>query len=389
MLPLAVILIALFSRTRFPLNLPGGLVAVLLGTICAWALPARLTGVALSVDNIAAAWSQHGFYLPVFCGDAVFSVFHLPPHEWMGYLSVIVPMGLFNVIGSLQNIESAEAAGDEFGSFSSLAANGIGTIAAAFFGSCFPTTIYIGHPGWKALGARAGYSTLNGLVITLICLTGTVALINALVPIEAGIPIVLWVGVVITAQAFQSTPKEHAPAVAIGLFPAIAAWGSTVVEGAFRVSGGLTIQEALSQSDATRQLLAADTLVNGFLLHGLIAIERGYIFTCMILAAIAAFLVDRRFFRAGTWSLVGAAFTALGLMHAFQVRGNDIDYLFNLDRLAALVDPVDRLGMAGPAPDSLIYRAFPLAFGYLLMALAFFGFGAYAARHPQSELAEH
>jgi len=225
MLPLAVILIALFSRNRFPLGLPGGLVAVILGTLCGWLIPAHLTGVALSGDRVVSAWGERGLYLPVFCGDAVMSVFRLPPAEWMGYLSVIVPMGLFNVIGSLQNIESAEAAGDSFSTFSSLAVNGIGTIAAAFFGSCFPTTIYIGHPGWKALGARAGYSTLNGLVITLICLTGTVALINALVPIEAGIPIVLWVGVIITAQAFQATPNEHAPAVAIGLFPAIAAWG--------------------------------------------------------------------------------------------------------------------------------------------------------------------
>ncbi|MGE5191193.1 MAG: NCS2 family permease, partial [Deltaproteobacteria bacterium] len=247
----------------------------------------------------------------------------------------------------------------------------------------------IGHPGWKALGARAGYSTLNGLVVTLICLTGTAALINAIVPIEAGIPIVLWVGVIITAQAFQATPKEHAPAVAIGLFPAIAAWGSTVVEGAFRVSGGLTIQEALSQTDRGHGLVGSDTLVNGFLLHGLIAIERGYIFTCMILAAIAAFLVDRRFFRAGTWSLVGAAFTALGLMHAFQVAENNIDYQFNIDKMAELVGVAIRTGPDVSAPEPLIYRAFSLALGYLLMSAAFFAFGVYTARRPQRDVAGH
>jgi adenine/guanine/hypoxanthine permease len=389
MLPLAVILIALFSGTRFPLGLPGGLLAVVLGTLCGWLLPASLTGVTLSGAKIAQAWTERGFYFPIYCGDALLSVFRLPPQEWLGYLSVIVPMGLFNVIGSLQNIESAEAAGDSYSSFSSLAINGIGTIAAAFFGSCFPTTIYIGHPGWKALGARAGYSSLNGLVVTLICLTGTVALINSLVPIEAGISIVLWVGVIITAQAFQATPKEHAPAVAIGLFPAIGAWGSTVVEGAFRISGGITIQEALSRTDVARHLFAADTVVNGFLLHGLIAIERGYIFTCMILAAIAAFLVDRRFFRAGSWSLVAAAFTALGLMHAFQVQGNNIDYQFNLDEMAKLVGLAAPVAPAAPGSGPLIYRAYPLALGYFLMAAVFFTFGVYAARHPQTDSAGH
>jgi AGZA family xanthine/uracil permease-like MFS transporter len=389
MLPLAVILIVLFSRMRFPLGLPGGLIAVLLGTLCGWVLPAHLTGVALSGEKIAAAWGESGIFLPVFCGEGVLAVFRLPPQEWLGYLSVIVPMGLFNVIGSLQNIESAEAAGDSYSSFSSLAANGIGTIAAAFFGSCFPTTIYIGHPGWKALGARAGYSTLNGLVVTLICLTGTVALLNAIVPIEAGIAIVLWVGVIITAQAFQATPREHAPAVAIGLFPAIAAWGSTVVEGAFRVSGGLTIQEALSRTDTARHLFASDTLVNGFLLHGLIAIERGYIFTCMILAAIAAFLVDRRFFRAGSWALVAAAFTGVGLMHAFQVQGNNVDYQFNLDRLAAGMGLAGRFVPAAPPPEALVYRGLAVALGYLLMAAAFFAFGCYAARRPPDDSAGH
>src|SRR5690606_171032 len=235
------------------------------------------------------------------------------PGEWLGFLSVIVPMGLFNVIGSLQNIESAEAAGDRFDTRSSLAANGVGTIVAALFGSCFPTTIYLGHPGGKGLGARAGYSTLNGLAITAICLTGTVTVISRIVPLEAGIAIVLWIGIIITAQAFQVTPRDHAPAVAIGLFPAIAAWGATVVQGAFNAAGGRTMQELLASDPATN--------VSGFLLHGLIVMERGYIFTCMILAAVTAFLIERRFYAAALWSLIGAGFTWIGLMHAYQLLG--------------------------------------------------------------------
>src|SRR5262249_43059630 len=161
-------------------------------------------------------------------------------------------------------------AGDKFETRSSLAANGIGTICAALFGSCFPTTIYIGHPGWKALGARAGYSTLNGLVTTAICLTGAVSLINSLIPIESVIAIVLWIGIIITAQAFSAVPREHAPAVAVGLFPAIAAWGFTVAQGAFMKAGGSSMQ----------QLLAADPRanVNDFLLHGMISLQQGYIF---------------------------------------------------------------------------------------------------------------
>src|SRR6202007_2089075 len=113
------------------------------------------------------------------------------------YFSVILTMGLFNVLGSLQNIESADAAGDSYDTRSSLIVNGLGSIAAALFGSTFPTTIYIGHPGWKALGARAGYSVLNGAFMTFICITGTLAWIAWAIPIDAGMAIVLWIGMMI------------------------------------------------------------------------------------------------------------------------------------------------------------------------------------------------
>jgi AGZA family xanthine/uracil permease-like MFS transporter len=206
MLPLAIILITYFSRIGFPLGLPGGFVAVLLGTLCAWTLPGllpeELAGPAMSVDAVKLAWQARGFYVPRFAGEPLLHLLREighNPQEWAGYLSVIVPMGLFNVLGSLQNIESAEAAGDRFNTPASLGVNGLATIAAALFGSCFPTTIYIGHPGWKGLGARAGYSTLNGLVVTAICLTGTVDFISKLIPIEAGMAIVLWIGIIITA----------------------------------------------------------------------------------------------------------------------------------------------------------------------------------------------
>src|SRR5436190_19250629 len=146
-------------------------------------------------------------------------------------------MGLFNVLGSLQNIESAEAAGDSYETRSALAINGLGSLAAALFGSAFPTTIYIGHPGWKALGARAGYSVLNGAFVTIICVTGTLAWIAWAIPIDAGMAIVLWIGMMIVAQAFQATPREHAPAVVVGLLPGIGAWGALMAKNGLRAAG--------------------------------------------------------------------------------------------------------------------------------------------------------
>lgn len=398
--PMAIVLAVYFAHVRFPLGLPGGLIAVLTGTALAWLLnllglgDGRLTAVTMSAEEVRTAWEMRGTYLPLWAGPEIAMALREHGREILPLLSIIIPMGLFNVVGSLQNIESAEAGGDVFATGPSLGVNGVGTIAAAFFGSCFPTTIYIGHPGWKAMGARSGYSTLNAIFMTAICLTGTVALISNVVPMEAGIAIVFWIGIVITAQAFQATPVRHAPAVAIGLFPAIAAWGAIVMLGAFdeanrdpvdaswprtiatapapgaeavdppdtdadpgegfdAAPGRLAATTAQDLLESSAPTLGEASAVNGFFIHGLNIMERGFIFTCMIMSAVAAFLIDRRFGHAAAWSLAAAVLTLFGLMHAYQLKGNTLDFL-----------PL----FTAPADGAFAYRAFPIAIGYALMA---------------------
>ena len=194
-------------------------------------------------------------------------------------------MGLFNVVGSLQNLESAEAAGDRYETRPSLLANGIGTIAAALFGSAFPTTIYIGHPAWKAMGARAGYSILNGVVITLLCLFGGVTLVLKVVPLEATLGILLWVGIIITAQAFQEVPRKHALAVAFGLIPSLAAWALLLVETSLRKAGKTLFE-------------IAPTFGSDLYIHGVIALNQGFLLSAMVLAADAR-VCDRAGFSQG------------------------------------------------------------------------------------------
>ncbi len=64
MLPLAVVLVTYFARFSFPWGLPGGFVAVALGTLCAWALPAilptQLAGPAMSVTAATEALVSSG-----------------------------------------------------------------------------------------------------------------------------------------------------------------------------------------------------------------------------------------------------------------------------------------------------------------------------------------
>ncbi|MGH7829687.1 MAG: NCS2 family permease, partial [Candidatus Binatia bacterium] len=296
LLPMALILLSYFSHQRFPLSLPGGLVAVLVGTALAWGL-GTMSG---APGNVGFAWT-----LPLFTGGPLWEALWQP--EFLNYFSVILPMGIFNVVGSLQNIESAEAAGDRYRTFPSLMANGIGSLAASLFGSAFPTTIYIGHPGWKRLGARSGYSALNGIFIGFLCLTGTIQAVLAFIPLEAGIGILLYIGIIIVAQSFQETPKAHAPAVALGLFPALAAWGLLMVETGVRAAGKSLFE------------VGVPSFAQSLAIHGMISLERGFIFTSMILAAIGVFLIERQFVRAALWSLAAAFFAATGIIHAYEL----------------------------------------------------------------------
>jgi adenine/guanine/hypoxanthine permease len=303
---LIVVLVAYFGRVRFAGGVPGGLVAVAAGTVLCW-----LSGVAsASPEAWHAATANLGLRLPLpVVGDLVRAI---AEGGVVTYLSVIVPMGVVNVVGSLQNIESAAAAGDEFEARPSLLANGIGTMAACAFGSCFPTTIYIGHPGWKAMGARSGYSILGGAFATVLCLTGAAGVVALAVPIEAGMAIVLWIGIVIVAQAFEATPRRHAAAVAVGLLPGIAAWGTLMLKNGLR-AGGIGTPGGPPFSESLEGTLAAFDLAG----RGAFALEQGFIFTAMILAAVTAEIIDRRFARASAWCVAAAVLSFVGLMHAY------------------------------------------------------------------------
>jgi AGZA family xanthine/uracil permease-like MFS transporter len=320
--PLGILLARYLGGVRLPFGLPGGLVAILAGTATAWGL--HLFGGALGIGGASGFTAA-----PVLGGDIFASVgLHLPipavadliaalssPDVW-GRLSIIVPMGLINVLGSLQSIESAEAEGDSYATGPSLAVNGIATIAAAAFGSCFPTTLYIGHPGWKRMGARSGYSVLNGLFFTAIALTGMTAAIARIVPVEAGMAILIWIAMVIVSQAFTATPREHAPAVVLGLLPGLAAWGWLLVEMTqlgFKVTGRMPWSEGLP---GLVDALGASTIPY---VRGLLALKSGFMFSAMFLSAIGVFLVERKFLRAAAWSLGAAAFSLAGLMHTFSL----------------------------------------------------------------------
>ncbi len=314
-IPMAIILFYYMSHIRIPGGLPGGLLAIIVGASIAWLM--KLSGISGYFDPDWSRGIQVSLYLPL---PVIDSVFELITSEYVWrYMSVIIPMGLFNVVGSLQNLESAEAAGDKFDTKSSLLANGLGTVLASFLGSCFPTTIYIGHPGWKALGARTGYSVMNGIFILAICLTGTMDAVLKIIPIEAGIGILLWIGLIIAAQAFQETPKHHAIAVALGLFPSFAAWGLNMVDTGLR-AGGTNLYNAVN-SGSFQGIMPVT---------GAISLSQGFIFTSMILAAMSVHVIERHYWKASLWAFSAAILSYIGIIHAYTLTMSGVANRFEL-----------------------------------------------------------
>ena len=171
-------------------------------------------------------------------------------------------------------------------------------------GNPFINAVYIGHPGWKAMGGRIGYSAATGIMVLLLSWLGIIALMASLIPVVAISPILLYIGMLIGAQAFQETPKSHAPAIILAFLPHVAAWGKLQIDNVLAVAG------------TNAATLGLDKLGQvGVLYHGLEVLGGGAILGGLMLGAIAALVIDRKLIQAATFALTAAIFTFFGLMH--------------------------------------------------------------------------
>jgi len=297
---LAIVLIAWTAGLRLPGNIPGGLAAVILGSALGWFASFRGYSDYMSARAVSESLQHIGLHLPLFSGDVISGLAHVAP-----MLATAVPLGIYNFIEAINNVESASAAGDTYNLRKVLLADGSGAVIGSLLGSPFPPAVYIGHPGWKAVGGRIGYSLATGLAIALVCFLGLTAFCLAVIPLVAILPILLYIGLVIGAQAFQATPSNHAPAVVIALVPNIAEWAKTQIDGALDAAGTSAAAVGLQKLAGT-----------GVLYRGIELIGGGSVLAGMVLGAIAAFIIDHRLSAAAIAALIGAALSFVGLIHA-------------------------------------------------------------------------
>ncbi|MBR0858224.1 regulator [Bradyrhizobium liaoningense] len=315
----AIILVSWFGGVKYPRGIPAGLVAIAAGMIIAWG--SNLFGLGLgglSLKGVGDAFANFGFSVPIPAVGYVFSGF-----EFLGIILVTaIPFGIYDLVEAMDNVESAEAAGDEYPTTRVLTADGVVSLIGCLMGNPFINAVYIGHPGWKAMGGRIGYSAATGIMVVVLAWFGIISVLLALVPVVAISPILLYIGMLIGAQAFQTTPVKHAPAIVLALTPHLAAWAKLQIDtmlgstmNAAATVGGM----AADKADAVRTAAIAALPQQGVFYHGLEVMGGGSILGGLILGAIGVFIIERDFEKASSFALVGAVLTYFGFMHGEAV----------------------------------------------------------------------
>jgi AGZA family xanthine/uracil permease-like MFS transporter len=187
LIPLFLVFTQYYGLGRFHLGkgffMPEALPVVIFGTIAGWAYGLNTT-VADSVQG--GAWIGGAFYE----GFA-----DIGP-----YIGIVLPFSIAASFIDMMCLVPAQKAGDPYPIRETMIADGVGTLIGALLGSPFGTVVYVGHPVHKRVGARTGYSIMNGFVYLILCLTGDIPVILSLVPAIAIGPIIFIFGLMICEE---------------------------------------------------------------------------------------------------------------------------------------------------------------------------------------------
>ncbi|CAN5822949.1 permease [soil metagenome] len=291
---LAVVLATLTARLELPGRIPGDLGAVLLGCLVYYGMV--LAGLSPGPGTAPPLTFRVVLPLPI---EAWWNWL---PGAWADvamFLPIALPLALATIVGGIDCTESASAAGDEYPTGQIIAAEGVATLVGGLFGGVIQTTPYIGHPAYKAMGARAGYTLATALFVGLAGILGYFDWIFFLIPKVVVVPILIFVSLEITSQSFHATPRRHFPALALACLPALAQLARLVLD---MVDPGRPFATLPPQGRETVQLIL--TLSGGFLL------------TSLLWATALARLIDGRTrTSAATFALAGG-FSLFGIIHS-------------------------------------------------------------------------
>ncbi len=296
---LAVILATLTARWRLPRNVPGALGAVILGCLVYYGMNLAGLGPGLGAEG-AQPSSLLRLALPAPL-TAWWHWFQLSWPEALSYLPVAIPLALATVVGGIDCTESAAAAGDDYSTVNIIAAEGVATLVGGLFGGVIQSTPYIGHPAYKAMGARAGYTLATALFVGTAGICGYFDWIFFLIPKAVVFPILIFIGLEITAQSFHATSPRHYAAVAFACVPALA-YLALITLNQVLPEVGKPFAELRPQ---TQHWIATVTMLSG-----------GFIVTSLLWGTFLAHLIDGKARPAAATLLLAGAFAWFGIIHS-------------------------------------------------------------------------
>lgn len=343
---MGLMLAALTARWRFPRDFPGAFGALLVGCLVYYAAFGLGWGPGPGGGDAETPSVALRAVLPV------------PIEDWLGwlaqnareaatYLPVAIPLALATVVGGIDCTESAAAAGDDYPTGQIVAAEGFATLVAGVFGGVIQSTPYIGHPAYKAMGARTAYTLATALFVGAAGVFGYFDWIFFLIPKAVIFPILIFVGLEITAQSFHATPARHYPAVAFSCVPALAYLALLTLKPLLAEMGKpfAELSPSLQHSIQTITVLAGGG---------------GFIVTSLLWGAALAHMIDRRVRSLVATLLLAAVFSCFGVIHSPLPSSPILTP-------GAVIRQLESEGRARTAAYQTPYH---LAGAYVLMALA-------------------
>lgn len=297
---LIIAILGLIGGYMLPRKISPLLVALVFGIVYALFLGES----SINVENLGS------ITLPTFSLGAVFTGFGMI----IPFLAIIIPIEIYNFIETMDNVESAAAAGDEYNVAEAQAVDGGCTMISAIFGGIMPNTVWLGHVGLKSGGSGIGFSWISGLLFGVCGFFGVFEFLYHLMPEVLIAVTYLWCAIIMVTQAFNDSPRRYGAAIALALVPHMANYAYTEV---MMTLGSANIYEL---TPAVNEALKKAGVMWG----GVEALSNGAILTGMIWASIMVFIIDRRLDKAAIMTLIAAFGAAIGLLHGSQISLNNI-----------------------------------------------------------------
>lgn len=300
----AIIIIFMNWLSKHPImkKIPTGLLLIIIGTVIAWVIGYQ------NPVAVTESLKSFGFNPPMLHLNGLFE--HIDAA--FPYLLAAVPLGLSNYIFNLENVEAAAVCGDEYQTRNVMLTNGICSALGAICGNPFPVTVYVGHAGWKEVGAGIGYSIASSTAIFLLSIFSLMGLVLAVVPIEAIVPMLVFIAIVTGFQVVKEAPKFEVPAIFVCFFPWVANWATVQVNSALSAAG-------ISVGNGAGQVSSAVLQNAGLFYDGLVALGNGAPITSIIWGCILIFTIRNTPAGGIAAAILASALTFAGVIHTSTV----------------------------------------------------------------------